>query len=119
MAIDLFNGTCDLITKPDQTVEDNDRMMHAAHAAVPPGQSGRARDRAGVASRAQMRCSGVRPTINAGKACVVSGVRETTLRIYSMSGQATSVGSSQAYAPGRSVVHATVQAATLTKARGG
>ena len=32
IAIDLFNGVWDLITKPDRSVEDDDRMIHAAHA---------------------------------------------------------------------------------------
>jgi hypothetical protein len=32
LAADLFNGVWDLIVKPDRTTEEDDRMVHAAHA---------------------------------------------------------------------------------------
>jgi hypothetical protein len=32
LAVDLFNGVWDLIVKQDRTIEDDDRMVHAAHA---------------------------------------------------------------------------------------
>jgi hypothetical protein len=32
LAVDLFNGVWRLLEKPDRTPEDDDRMLHAAHA---------------------------------------------------------------------------------------
>ncbi|MCY1139283.1 hypothetical protein OWR29_14885 [Actinoplanes sp. Pm04-4] len=32
LAVDLFNGVWTLLEKPDRTAEDDDRMLHMAHA---------------------------------------------------------------------------------------